>query len=144
MVQIEGFVNTEHLLRAFIENEYAFSFSWGDEREVRIAHHKGLWTLAKLEKNKVKSWFSMSDSFDFEISEPLLRGLVETLLVLKKDYLKRHTQERQIESFILAKILHIWGGDICNIKKFSCVQPCRNGSVDRSSGDFVLNPQLND
>ena len=59
---IEGSYKASHIIRTWLEREYAFSFFWEDA-EIRIGHHKGTWTIAKFVSGTYRGYFRLDDCF---------------------------------------------------------------------------------
>lgn len=138
---VEGFYNPAHVIRTFIAKEYAFSYFFED-REIRVAHHKGQWTCAKIIKESgATDWFAWDDcGSGVQSYNELTQSLAEAIMHQNSGELAKNPT-RGAESEILWKMLEIWGGKAKNVLKITVVQPGRNASIDESTLEFVLNPR---
>lgn len=135
---VEGFSNPSHILKSFIANEYAFSFYLKD-KEIRVAHHKGTWTFAKLKDGILQDHFEWYDTFSGCLSQnELTHSFISSIQKGAKGDISRNN-----EAAFIIKALEVWAGPLQEIVKVSVVQPGRNAWVD-NEGEFKLSASPNE
>lgn len=139
-MKIEGFVNPEHIVRAFIANEYAFELQWSDRSSVRVAHHKGTWCIAKIKKIDGKDL--LIEGFDYnDLCGLSSTGLLPNASPFVKGFFSSKLGEtggsRYSQAKMLGDFINIWGGKLQDIECAVVVQPGRN-AVIHEDGQFSL------
>lgn len=130
---LTGNVNTSHVLHMMIEREYAFTITWKDG-EVRVAHYKGTWELAKGSER-----VSFCDDFTVVSENPLVTGLLNKL---SEDFkLKGLEGNRRACGSVLVPFIEVWGGKFRDIESVEVRQDGRNATLD-SYGEFALSKEI--
>ena len=143
---VQGAMNPEHLIRLFLAKEYAFSITYSSGIELRIAHHKGLWYVARFSEKKCVDSFTLGDDYYLESPFPLTYAMVEGLVRMKIEQSKvphDGTYTREFPSFVLSCVFGIFGGLPDKVEKIEVVQPGRNATIDEN-GEFQLAPRPED
>jgi len=140
---ITGFANPGAVIRFFIAAEYAFSFTLHD-KEIRIAHHKGIWTIIKYGRSTVIDWFTWSDVFSGVDSINELTKNLAGYFNGKGRAQTRDNVTRETESAWIVATLEIWAGPLSDVQQIYVVQPGRNASLDLQTGEFNLSPRPNE
>lgn len=141
---IQGLTNPEHVIELFLNKEYAFSVSYKDGIEIRAAHHKGFWYIARIKDGKMLLLIEYGDNNDVVCSDPLAKAMAESIrdLKLSQGAEKRwRIEEREFCGFIISTFLGVIGGKKDDIEKIEVVQPGRNAYIDENTGDFCLSPR---
>jgi len=135
---VEGFYNPAHIIRTFIAKEYAFSYFFED-REIRIAHEKGVWTFAKVKKDLESSdWFSWADMASGIFSQNELTKSFAESVIAQNGELIDGTREGEAE--VIWKVLEIWAGKGSKVMNIVVRQPGRNARVEEETLEFAFHP----
>lgn len=141
---IEGNLNPSHIVRLFIEAEYAFSIHYASGVEARVTHHKGTWFYAHLKDEKVDQYFLYTDSGEVISPNSLLQRMVETIHQENiATYLKagKTNTWRELPAIVLQKALEIASGRFTDVTSIMSHQPGRNASIDEITGEFSFSPR---
>lgn len=142
-MHIQGFVVPTHCIRMCLENEYAFLVKYKSGVEVRVAHFKGVWTLLRYKEGKATGWFSFDDSGSVvDASDAFVRSFIDAIIegfvVDTKGY--GWWNERSMDALLLSKVFAIMGGKDDDVLDVSVIQPGRNATIDKVTGEFDLQP----
>ena len=123
-----------------LEKEYAFSLLYKNKKKINVAFYKGMWLLAKKEKEMMTDRIDFSDALTVEESKnDLAKGLLESFIKLhskKIDY----GDERKLEAAILNSFFEIWGGPYSQLESITVYQPGRNSFLE-DNGEITLSPR---
>ena len=139
---IQGSFNPAHILREFLMCEYAFSVHWPEELSVRIAHRKGVWTLAKMVGDTVVDFFAVDDTWYYPNLYKQPSGLIRGFLSEKQENSFSDNQRMDIAD-ALTDLLRFWAQGLEKITEINVLQPGRNASVSEE-GRFDLAPRIDD
>lgn len=144
---IQGVYNPTHIIRLFLENEYAFSITYKTGVEVRVSHHKGTWLVGRLKDNTLQNFFDYGDNGDVNgsngrlVDDQLVRRMVEEITRSALAEYKGTSEWREGHAFALERALRVFGGKVEDIERIDVVQPGRNAVVDYVTGEFALYPR---
>lgn len=143
-MKIQGFYNPTHVIRCFLENEYAFDIEY-PQWTIRIAFAKGSWSMAKVKKGEVVDTIVVHDQFEgYETQDSLTEGLIESLAEQHAQRWNGKPHSRAEDSDFISKLLKFWAGKSDKIVSISVLQPGRNAHVDFATGEFILSPREED
>lgn len=125
-------------IRLCLESEYAFTIVYHDLTQVRVAHGKGNWSLAKVpKKGEIDYIDHYSDCFSgFSSKSPLVAGMLKGL---ESEVPKNLDDWRRGPAWVLERFIKLWayGADIVEIIVH---QQGRNAYVDEL-GVFTFSPR---
>lgn len=142
-MMIQGFPNLAHVVREFFLCEYAFEITYLNHPSVRVAHHKGIWSLVRHDKTgTITDAFEIDDfaqhpAIVFSPPSGLIRGFLSSKLP------DSETITRTKIANALTELIHFWGGPLEEIHTINVIQPGRNASLSET-GEFVLAPRPED
>lgn len=137
MLNIEGKYEAAHIFGDFIAREYAFSCHWKG-RELRVAHHKGTWFLAKFDGEVLKDQLEITDAPDVsDCSSPLLKALADEIVFANAKWTDSPNDIgcRARMGIALSKLVGVWVYPLENMERIEVHQPGRNAFLD-GKGEF--------
>lgn len=140
MLKVGGVLEASRIFEFFIEEESAFTCHWPGERSLRVAFHKGEWTLVKSTKDEKGEFMLLGllSAFDhglFSSTDEMMKGLCEALL--KADGIPETTMRKQMGR-ILSKAVAIWIRDFHDLREITVIQHGRNSLVSPCDGSYAL------
>jgi len=135
---IQGLFNNAHFVGELFLREYAFSLSWLDKKEIRVAHSKGTWFVMKIDSDKQKSFFKINDMWEFNgLGHAMVRAFIDMYQKELKPDMTNKLDRRSSLAFVLAELTHSWVSPLEGIQTINCFQPGRNARLDEETGDFI-------
>lgn len=136
---IRGIKNPRQILRTCVSYEYAFFFIWPDEKEVKIGHSKGRWTVFKKTQSGETDYFTLDDDGTVGAENSFTNGFIQTIVEKEPEITGKYADRVWIAVILVNGILPIWGGKLEDIKNITVFQEGRN-SVVEPDGNLVLSP----
>jgi hypothetical protein len=139
-MKVQGLINPSHLITMALRYEYAFSVSYKSGVEIRVGHHKGTWTVARMKNGEVLHWVAFGDNADVMESSDEMVGAFVKSLVSNLPIRDGENNFRDYPARVLENTIGVIGGRPSNVESIEVVQPGRNAWVERETGAFTLSP----